>query len=923
VLLATAVLLPFLLALLPAVLERLRLPPAAVAGLVAACTAGLLAVVARDVVAGGTVLVSFPWAPAIGLDFALRLDGLSLLFAGLITGIGLLVILYAHYYLSDEDRDGRFFAYLLFFMGSMLGVVTADNLLLLLVFWELTSLSSFLLIGFWRGAAEARQGARLALFVTGAGGLALLAGVLLIGDIVGSFSLGDVLAAGDRVRADPRYPLLLALVLLGAFTKSAQFPFHFWLPHAMAAPTPVSAYLHSATMVKAGIFLLMRLWPVLAGTEEWFWAVSGVGLVTMLYGAYVALFQHDLKGLLAYSTISQLGLITLLLGLGTPLAEIAALFHLVNHAVFKASLFMSAGIIDHETGTRDMRRLSGLARYMPITAALAIVAAAAMAGVPLLNGFISKEMFFAETFALPPPWSWLMPMAATLGGLFSVAYSVRFVHDVFFGGPARDLPRKPHEPPRFMRVPVEILVGLCLLVGLWPGLAVEPALRLAAGALLQRPLPVFTLELWHGFHLPLAMSALALAGGVALYVSRRYLWALHGDRGFGGVSGKQLTEGFLRGVTSASAWTHRAIERGGLRLSLLALMLVALAAGFAGFVPGAPEASRPSMDADLAGGLGLFVILVGSAATVLMHRERVTAVVSIGVIGLVVSLAFVRLSAPDLALTQLLVEVITVLLLLLAMYFLPQRSPRDTSGFRRLVDAAVALAAGAGSGALAYAMLRSPAATLSGFYLDQAKPGGGGYNVVNVILVDFRALDTLGEVTVLGIAAVAIVAILDRIQLPAREVDWDGRPWASGHSLLLEVLSRPLLPLALLVSIYLLLRGHNLPGGGFIAGLVTGTALLVQYLAHGNDWVESRLPPRYTAVAAAGIAIAALTGLAALAFGAPFLTSAFGYLTWPVVGKFEVASAMVFDLGVYLAVIGVVLSILATIGRQHGAPGRG
>jgi multicomponent K+:H+ antiporter subunit A len=922
VLLATAVLLPFLLALLPAMLERLRLPPAAVAGLVAACTAGLLAVVARDVVAGDTVLVSFPWAPAIGLDFALRLDGLSLLFAGLITGIGLLVILYAHYYLSDEDRGGRFFAYLLFFMGSMLGVVTADNLLLLLVFWELTSLSSFLLIGFWRGAAEARQGARLALFVTGAGGLALLAGVLLIGDIVGSFSLGDVLAAGDRVRADPRYPLVLALVLLGAFTKSAQFPFHFWLPHAMAAPTPVSAYLHSATMVKAGIFLLMRLWPVLAGTQEWFWAVSGVGLVTMLFGAYVALFQHDLKALLAYSTISQLGLITLLLGLGTPLAEIAALFHLENHAVHKASPFLAAGIIDHETGTRDMRRLSGLARYMPITAALAIVAAAAMAGVPLLNGFISKEMFFAETFALPPPWSWLMPMAATLGGLFSVAYSARFVHDVFFGGPARDLPRKPHEPPRFMRVPVEILVGVCLLVGLWPGLAVRPALRLAAGALLQGPLPAFTLEPWHGFNLPLAMSALALAGGVALYFARRYLWALHGDRGFG-VSGKQLTEGFLRGVTSASAWTHRALESGGLRLSLLALMLVALAAGFAGFGPGAPEASRPSMDAGLAGGVGLFVILVGSAATVLMHRERVTAVVSIGVIGLVVSLAFVKLSAPDLALTQLLVEVITVLLLLLAMYFLPQRSPRDASGFRRLVDAAVALAAGAGSGALAYAMLRSPAATLSGFYLDQAKPGGGGYNVVNVILVDFRALDTLGEVTVLGIAAVAIVAILDRIQLPARELDWDGRPWASGHSLLLEVLSRPLLPLALLVSIYLLLRGHNLPGGGFIAGLVTGTALLVQYLAHGNDWVEARLPPHYTSVAAAGIAIAALTGLAALAFGAPFLTSTFGYLTWPIVGKFEVASAMVFDLGVYLAVIGVVLSILATIGRQHGAAGRG
>jgi multicomponent K+:H+ antiporter subunit A len=920
VLLASIVLLPFILALLPAALERLRVPPAAAAGLVAACSAGLLAILARDVAAGETLLASFAWAPAIGLDFALRLDGLSLLFAGLVVGIGLLVILYAHYYLSDEDRNGRFFAYLLFFMGSMLGVVMADNLLLLLVFWELTSLSSFLLIGFWRGAAEARQGARLALFVTGAGGLALLAAVLLIGEIVGSFSLGVVLSAGELVRADPRYPLVLTLVLLGAFTKSAQFPFHFWLPHAMAAPTPVSAYLHSATMVKAGIFLLMRLWPVLAGSEEWFWAVSGVGLVTMLFGAYVALFQHDLKGLLAYSTISQLGLITLLLGIGTPLAEIAAVFHVMNHAVFKASLFMSAGIIDHETGTRDMRRLSGLSRHMPVTATLAVVAAAAMAGVPLLNGFISKEMFFAETFALPPPMSWLMPLAATLGGLFSVAYSARFVHDVFFGGVARDLPRQPHEPPRFMRVPVEVLVGICLLVGLWPGLMIGPALRLAAADLLQRPLPEFELAPWHGFNLPFAMSLVALAGGIALYFARRYLWALHGDRAHG-MSGKQLTEGLLARITSASAWLHRALDRGGLRLSLLALIFTVLAAGWFGFIPGAPEATRPAAAAGLVGGLALVVVLLASAATVLLHRERVPAVVSVGVIGLVVSLAFVKLSAPDLALTQLLVEVITVMLLLLAMYFLPQRSPRESSASRHLVDGLLALAAGTGSGTLAYAMLRAPASSISGFYLDQAKPGGGGYNVVNVILVDFRALDTLGEITVLGIAAVAIVAILDRIQLPARKLDWDGRPWASGHSLLLEVLSRPLLPLALLVSVYLLLRGHNLPGGGFIAGLVTGTAILVQYLAHGNDWVEARLPPHYTSVAAAGIAIAALTGLAAIAFDAPFLTSTFAYLTWPVVGKFEVASAMLFDVGVYLAVIGVVLSILATIGRQHGAAG--
>jgi len=916
-LLATAVLLPFLLMLLPAALERARVPPALSAGLVALGVAAALAWLAPAVASGTLVQYSVPWVPSIGLDFALRLDGLAMLFAGLIAGIGLLVILYAHYYLSDEDCNGRFFAYLLLFMGSMLGVVTADNLLLLLIFWELTSLSSFLLIGFWRGAAEARQGARLALLVTGAGGLALLGGVLLIGDIVGSYSLGAVLAAGETIRADPRYPWLLTLVLLGAFTKSAQFPFHFWLPHAMAAPTPVSAYLHSATMVKAGIFLLMRLWPALAGTPEWFWIVSTAGLVTMLFAAYVALFKHDLKGLLAYSTVSQLGLITLLLGIATPLAEIAAVFHLMNHAAFKASLFMAAGIVDHETGTRDMRRLSGLARHMPYTATLAIVAAAAMAGVPLLNGFISKEMFFAETFALQAPWSWLMPLAATLGGLFSVAYSARFVHDVFFGGEAPDLPRKPHEPPRFMIVPVEILVVICLLVGLAPALVVEPTLRLAAGALLQQPLPEFSLALWHGFNLPFAMSVAALAGGIALYFVRRYLWALHTqDRQW--LSGKHITEALLEALGAASARLHAGLERGGLRLSLLAFLLVAIAAGAIGFGGIAPQPTRAMLPGGLGAWLGFAVLVIATGATVVLHRERLLAVVAIGVIGLIVSLAFVVLSAPDLALTQLLVEVSTVLLLLLAMYFLPQRSPRDCSDGRRAMDGMIALAAGIGAAVLAWAMLMAPGETISGYHLANAKPGGGGYNVVNVILVDFRALDTLGEITVLGIAAVAIVALLDRVELPARDLDWEGRPWSSGHSLSLEVLSRPLLPLALLVSVYLLLRGHNEPGGGFIAGLVTGTALLIQYLAHGNAWVEARLPPRYTSVAAAGILIATLTGLASLAFEAPFLTSTFAYVTWPVVGKFELASAMVFDVGVYLAVVGVVLSILATIGRHHG-----
>ena len=339
---------------------------------------------------------ALPWFA--GIDFGLRMDGLAFAFALLVSAIGALVVLYARLLpVARRTRRRRFFATLLAFMGAMLGVVLAGNLILLVVFWELTSVTSFLLIGFWKHRADARQGARMALAITGGGGLCLLAGVLLIGHIVGSYDLDRVLAAGELIRAHPWYVPALVLVLLGAFTKSAQFPFHFWLPHAMAAPTPVSAYLHSATMVKAGVFLLARLYPALGSSEPWFYIVGTTGLVTLLLGAVVALFQQDLKGLLAYSTISHLGLITLLFGLDSPLAVVAGVFHILNHATFKASLFMAAGIIDHETGTRDMRRLNGLWKSMPITGALAIVASAAMAGVPLLNGFLSKEMFFAET----------------------------------------------------------------------------------------------------------------------------------------------------------------------------------------------------------------------------------------------------------------------------------------------------------------------------------------------------------------------------------------------------------------------------------------------------------------------------------------------------------------------------------------------
>jgi multicomponent K+:H+ antiporter subunit A len=368
--------------------------------------------------------------PSLGLDLTLRLTGFTWLFALIILGIGVLVMLYARYYMSHQDPVPRFFAFLQAFMGSMLGIVLSGNLIQIVFFWEMTSLFSFLLIGYWHHNQSARDGARMALIVTATGGVCLLVGMVLLGRIAGSYDLDIVLAAGQKIRSDALYLPMLILILIGAFTKSAQFPFHFWLPHAMAAPTPVSAYLHSATMVKAGIFILILLWPVLSGTQSWYLIVATTGLATLLVGAWVAIFQHDLKGLLAYSTISHLGLITLLLGLGSPLAAVAAIFHTVNHATFRASLFMAAGIIDHETGTRDLRKLSGLARFMPITATLAMVAAAAMAGVPLLNGFLSKEMFLAE--ALEAHSGTLldkaMPVLATLASIFSVLYSLRFIH---------------------------------------------------------------------------------------------------------------------------------------------------------------------------------------------------------------------------------------------------------------------------------------------------------------------------------------------------------------------------------------------------------------------------------------------------------------------------------------------------------------
>ena len=568
ILLALLVLTPFFSApLLLVAAKQGRACAAWCAGAVMLFGLILLAPLAPGVLAGGVVFARLPWLSRWGLDLTLRLDGLGLLFALLILGIGALIVLYAAYYMPVADRLGRFYALLIAFAGGMLGMVLSENLILMLIFWEITSLTSFLLIAYKHEDSRARVAARMALAVTGAGGLALFAGILLLGHVGGSYELSVLITRGDLIREHALYPAVLLLILAGAFTKSAQFPFHFWLPNAMSAPTPVSAYLHSATMVKAGVFLLARMYPLLAGTDLWVLIVSITGGITMVYGAYLAMLKDDFKGLLAYSTISHLGLITLLFGLGTPLSTVAALFHIINHAIFKASLFMAAGIIDHECGTRDMRRINGMFRYMPWTATLGILAAGAMAGVPLLNGFLSKEMFFAETIGHPLFQNYgvyLLPLFATVASTLAVAYSTRFVHDVFFNGEPIDLPRHPHEPPRWMRLPVEILVFLVLLVGLLPQLTVGPILVAAAQAVLPGGVPAFQLAIWHGFNLPLIMSIIALAGGVLYYTRRHHLFRLHA-RFTPNISSPKAFERLYMRAAVAAARILRLIDGNSLR----------------------------------------------------------------------------------------------------------------------------------------------------------------------------------------------------------------------------------------------------------------------------------------------------------------------------------------------------------------------
>ena len=912
-------LLPFVGALVPGVMIRAgRTACATFTAIPTALALILLMTYAPAVFSGEVIQAEIEWLPQLGLSASFFLDGLGFLFATMILGVGLLITLYARFYLSGDDPMGQFYTYLLLFQGAMLGIVISDNILLLLIFWELTSLSSFLLIGYWKHLPEGRQGARMALAVTGSGGLAMIGGMLILGNIVGSYNLTDILAAGDVIRASDWYMPALILILLGAFTKSAQFPFHFWLPHAMAAPTPVSAYLHSATMVKAGVFLMARMWPALAGTDAWFYIVSTTGLITMVLGALIALFKDDLKALLAFSTVSHLGLLTMLLGFGTEAAAVAAVFHIINHLTFKAALFMTAGIVDHEAHTRDIKRLGGLRHLMPITFFIGTVGALSMAGIPPLNGFLSKELMLEE--AAHTRWfgnDYLLLGIAIFGALLSAAYCFRFIAHVFLGPIRDDYPHTPHDPPFGMWAAPALLVGLVILIGLFP-VIVEPLVTIASSAVTGTDLHPH-LKLWHGLTPALYSSIFAIVVGFILLKLHAPLYRAWNN--LPRPEAKEIFDRFVAGVAGVARSITEMSHNGAISRYLAIFTVASVALGAIAFAGGGLAApSRDALPVPIVIAIGWVLLVVASVFIVTMHHERFKALILVGVVGLTISAGFAYLSAPDLALTQISVETVTIMLLLLALHFLPKATPKESPLGLKLRDGAIAIAAGAGVAGLAYAFLLRDVSTISDYHLANSYEGGGGTNVVNVILVDFRGYDTYGEIIVLGIAGLIIFAVMNALlDGPAsrrlRNVNYAQDRSRDRHPMMMVVVTRVLMPIAGMVGIYIFLRGHNEPGGGFVAGLVIAIALLMQYMASGFAWTQARQMVEYHAMIGFGVIIAGLTGAGAWIFGRPFLTSSYTYVHLPPIEEFELATAMLFDLGVFLTVLGAVMLMLYSLSR--------
>ncbi|MEX1177175.1 MAG: hydrogen gas-evolving membrane-bound hydrogenase subunit E [Nitriliruptor sp.] len=869
------------------------------------------------VLEGEPVTASVAWMPQVGVDLALRMDALGLLFALIVLGIGAVVLAYAaRYFAASQPRKAsRYLSLLTFFAGAMLGLVLADDALVLFVFWELTSISSFFLIG---GLGEGKAGATRALLTTSLGGLALLAGAILLGVVGGTTSLSGLAADPSAVVASPLAPVIVILLLIAVATKSAQLPFHFWLPGAMVAPTPVSTYLHAATMVKAGIYLLFRTTGILAEVPMWTPTLVLLGGVTAIYAAFVAVKQDDLKGLLAFSTVSQLGMIVLVVGVGTPLAVAVAALYTLSHALYKATLFMTVGIIDHETGTRSLARLGGLRRTLPLTAVAGGLATVSMAGLIPLVGFVAKEEAF---HALLDAGDWIGPVGITLAVVASFgtfAYSARYYLGTFEGAVVTPA----HRAPRSFELPA-LLTGVA---GLVLGLVV-PVLDPIVNALARDATgtdPELHLALWHGLTLPLGLSALVVVVGTLLYRGRRRVIALQERRPL--PRGADVFDRAYDGLLALGGRVGRsAIPDGPAPYLLTVLGIAVLTVGAATAsvdrsLLGAPPTSLP-------GDIAVIILLLGAAGSAIVARGRLAAIAALGLTGFVVATWFVLLGAPDLALTQLLIETLTVGLVVLVFRRLPGDFPAPGRR-RQSLAIPVALVVGVGATFATYvATGRRELSDVGGRLLAEGKDLTGGANVVNTILVDFRALDTLGEIVVLAVAALGIVALVrmvprDAVPTPtpddgptARDVADRrfGGPGMIGSGIL-RTSTAMLAPVMIAASLWLLVRGHGAVGGGFIGGLVAGSAIILRYLSHGHADVWHHRTTRTVPTVAVGALIAAGYGLAGLVLTGAFLDGT--KVALPIVG--EVAASLVFDIGVFVVVVGLVAAIVRHLGQSVG-----
>jgi multicomponent Na+:H+ antiporter subunit A len=851
------------------------------------------------------------WVPAIGLDLELRVDGLGALMLVLVAGIGGLVVAYSARYFDRPPT--RLLGLLVLFGGSMAGIVVADNLIVIYGFWELTSITSFLLIGDRHRDAEARAAALQALLITGIGGLAMLTGFVIIGVQSGTYRLSDILAdpPGGATTG-----VALVLVLLGAFTKSAQYPFQSWLPAAMVAPTPVSTYLHAATMVKAGVYLVARLAPAFAADLGW-WrpVVVGVGAVTMIVGALRALGQTDLKLLLALGTVSQLGFMTAVFGWGTPQAAVAGGVMLLAHGAFKAAAFMAVGILDRQHGTRDVRELPRAEPGWAPTAVATVIAAASMAGVPLLLGFVSKESAF-QAFTDEGGGGAIALAAVVAGSALTAAYSYRFAAGALGWGRRASGPHAGPPPLLSFAAPAVLLSAVTVVLGVWPG-TVDGVVDASGRALASLVEPVH-LALWHGLNLPLALSAVALAGGAVVVVAARW-WPA-------GAARRHLpstADGYrvsVRGLNTLANRVTAISQPGSLPLYLGVILLTAAVVPGALMLTGTWWSGWPQL-IEIPAHVPLAASLVAAALAATVVRTRFAGALLLGLTGYVMAGLFVAQGAPDLALTQVAIETLTTVLFVLVLRRLPDRFEWRRARVRRSLRVAVAAVVGLAAFGLTMAVgPLDPPTQVAQDMVDDALPEGDGRNVVNVILVDFRGLDTLGEITVLTAAAIGTVALARAgrrprgVPAPTAEGERLPPPVLLTRLVTIDVSVRIVFAAVMVGSIWLLFAGHNQPGGGFVGGIVAGAALALRYAQGGLREVRKLSRGRPWIVLGTGLLIAVGTAIAPTLAGRPVLEGGALDLDLPVLGATKLTSALIFDIGVYLAVIGLAMMVFESFG---------